>query len=442
MNSLVNLPELELKNIKFQQAVEKSEADEIIKKNILRKIEIVDINQEQIILKIENSNAFKLGKEAALEFLPQIVAKIFTSNTKFELVHEFSKKPKKIKVIKDKNIIKSFDFANYYHGNFNKLIYNTAQKIINDGVDFNLLMIHSRSGMGKTHIANAICLELQKQDMTAEIIKPSSYNSQFALMLTKNDPNEKIEMINELVSYDILVFDDFQVYKSKPKTFEFINDIIEQRKSNNKFTIICSSETPEMLKNSFDERLISRIEEGIVLEIQTPSNEEYFKILCFMLEKANWEIELFDEQALWDLIDIDVTNIIKIKGMTRLLTTFANDIKKHKFYSKQVLSNYFSKLKRKKPFDENTILNVIGNYYNIPVKNILSKTRKANIVKARHIIMYFLTYKMKYTQLKIAQLFNCDHSAVAYAVKKVEKERDSSSVTKAAIKAIDTLINE
>lgn len=287
MNSLVNLPELELKNIKFQQAVEKSEADEIIKKNILRKIEIVDINQEQIILKIENSNAFKLGKEAALEFLPQIVAKIFTSSTKFELVHEFSKKPKKIKVIKDKNIIKSFDFANYYHGNFNKLIYNTAQKIINDGVDFNLLMIHSRSGMGKTHIANAICLELQKQDMTAEIIKPSSYNSQFALMLTKNDPNEKIEMINELVSYDILVFDDFQVYKSKPKTFEFINDIIEQRKSNNKFTIICSSETPEMLKNSFDERLISRIEEGIVLEIQTPSNEEYFKILCFMLEKAN-----------------------------------------------------------------------------------------------------------------------------------------------------------
>ncbi|UUD36954.1 chromosomal replication initiator protein DnaA [Mycoplasmopsis californica] len=439
-----NFVSLENLNIKLKAAVATSEYDEIIKKNVLNKFEIINFENDALLLFIPNINSYQISKLAAEEAIKEIVKESFGIDI-VQITHEkqmFSQKQEEqLSDKKNSTLNYSFTFENLYKGSFNKLAYQVAQKIINENIGFNIFFINSRTGMGKTHLANAICIEYEKIGLTSQIIKPSNYDTQFAMLLKRNIPEEKVEFVQKLIDYDILVFDDFQNYKTKPKTFEFINDVIEERKTRDKLTIICSNEKPEVLRQSFDERLIARLEEGMVLEIQSPSSEEYYKILLFMLEKNGWDIKLFDEKALRDLVDIDVDNINKIRGMVIIIDTFSSNIKKHKVYSYKVLSNYFEKLKNHKVVDEKTIIKVVSNYFNIPDKAILSKKRKAEVSRARHIVMYFLTYMLKLTQVKIAEIFKCDHSAVTYAVKKIENEREKNQTLKTVIKTINLLIN-
>ncbi|WP_027333981.1 DnaA ATPase domain-containing protein [Mycoplasma elephantis] len=431
---------LENLNLKLKQAALAFDCDEIIKKNVLNKFEIINFDNNEILLFIPNTNSYQISKDSVQILIKSILKKEFDIES-FYITHERKILPmKEVKLKNNETLNYSMTFDNLYKGNFNKLAYQVSKKITDENIGFNIFFINSRTGMGKTHLANAVCLEYEKIGLTSLIIKPSNYDIKFATILKRNIPEEKSVFVKKLINYDILVFDDFQNYKTKPKTFEFINDIIEERKTRDKLTIICSDEKPDVLRQSFDERLISRLEEGMVLEIQQPSSEEYFKILQFMLEKNGWDIKLFDEKALHDLVDMDVDNINKIRGMVITLDTFSSSIKKHKVYSYKVLSNYFDKLRNNKVIDEKTIIKVVCNYFNLLEKNVLSKVRKSEISRARHIIMYFMTYMLKYTQIKIANIFKCDHSAVTYAIKKIENSKEKDPNLKQVIKTINLLI--
>ncbi|MDJ1647341.1 DnaA ATPase domain-containing protein [Mycoplasma phocimorsus] len=447
---------ISLLNEKFQLHAAGLDIDEIVYKNIIKKLEIVDLKENTIYFYINNSPSFKICKDDVEIILKKNIKYIDENLINFEIVHDLNKKDKtleetqlkneqveeqafKITVKQNLDLNPELSLKNYYVGKFNKTPYTVAKKIIDSTLTTNMIFIVGTHGVGKTHLVNAICLELEQKGLTVQIIKTSKQN-EFSMLLKRNMPEEKAEYISNYLLPDLLVIDDLQEYKTKVKTFEFLNDIIEARKDNNKLTIICASERAELLKESFNERLVNKLVEGVTVEIKKPSVDEMYKILIFMLKNANWDINKFEKCTLNSLINLNVNTINKLKGYLVTLNMFETNIKKHDVYSKEILSKYINELNNNNEINEDKIIKTIANYYNIDAKKMLGSSRIKTIVRARHFLVYFLKNKLKYKQIKIGKLLNKNHSTIVYILKEMEIKKEEKESIRSAISAIDNLI--
>lgn len=444
-------------NEKFHQYMSQLDIDEIIYKNIIQKLQIIDLKNNVIHFYIANSPTFKICKEDVENIISKNINQIDQEFKDFVIIHELQNEAVKetefigseinenIKQQKNteynfiSDLNEEMNFENYYVGKFNKTPYTVARRIIDSTINTNMIFIVGSHGLGKTHLVNAVCLELQQLGLIAQILRTSKQN-EISMLLKRNLPEEKDEYISKYLVPDLLIIDDLQEYKNKVKTFEFLNDIIETRKDNNKLTIICASERAELLKESFNERLVNKLVEGVTLEIKKPSVEEMYKILIFMLQKANWDINKFEKTTLSDLINLNVNTINKLKGYLVTLNMFENNIKKHEIYTKEILSKYINELNNNKQINEDKIVKTIANYYNIDAKSILGETRTKNIVRARHFLVYFLKNKLKYKQNKIAKILNRNHSTIVYILKEMEMKKEFKESIRSAISAIDNLL--
>lgn len=440
---------LEALNMLFKQEANTITNDEVIKKNILMKFTLVKISNNRVYLLINNSKSYQIGKDAIVAFLNDIIRNIFGNTFTYTVIHNVNElkeistndvKEIKIKINNVKDTNTSSTFENYFKSTFNNKVIDSVVRIMNNEIKMNIIFISGKSGLGKTHLASAICNEYTKVEKTTLIFRPSSTAQELIVVLNKNDPIEKKNYMDTLINLDVLVFDDFQSYKTKPKTFEFINDVIEERKLKNKLTVIIADETPSYLRQAFDERLITRIQEGLVLEIKQPSSDELFKVLKFLLGESGWNPDKFDQEALKNLIDIDINNIRAVKGLINHLDVSRREFEKYEFYSRKILSEVFDKLNKKDVIDWKHILNKICQYYGVRTEIVLGKTRKQKIVFVRYLAMYFMVYELKMTQTKIAEIFECDHSTVSHGLKKTEKSLSEKSTTRSAINAIKDII--
>ncbi|MCX8015791.1 MAG: chromosomal replication initiator protein DnaA [Patescibacteria group bacterium] len=351
-------------------------------------------------------------KPAVLITKKKVEATIETENLN---LNDFSIDPKT-------NLNSKYTFQNFIVGSNNELAYSAAMAVIQElGKKYNPLFIYGGVGLGKTHLIQAVGNELKKNYKNKIGIKYVSTET-FVNEVINGIKNKRMEDVkNKYRKVDVLIIDDIQFIAGKEKTQEEFFHTFNTLYENNKQIIISSDRSPYLL-STLEERLRSRFEGGMVADISYPDFETRMAILKLKLQTHHSEIFLSDE-ILGLIAEKFPYNIRELEGaLTRLLGI----LKIRKLNpTKENIENLLNEItnQRVMMIAPELIIKTVGEFYNIPEKDLISHSRKKELVKPRQIIMYLLREYLKYSFPTIARkLGGRDHTTIMHAYNKITQE--------------------
>ena len=331
------------------------------------------------------------------------------------------------------NLNSRYTFSNFVVGSFNELAFAAAQAIVeNPGKVYNPLFVYGGVGLGKTHLLQATGNEILKKYKDLEI-RYFQVNTLISEIIN-SIKNRKIEEFKKsFQEIDVLILDDVQFLAGKEKTqeefFFIFNSLYEKGKQ-----IIISSDRPPKAIPSLEERLRSRFEGGMIADISLPDFETRMAILKVKIKERG--ISISDEILNYIATNVK-NNIREMEGALNVLTTFVKMQQKELNLktAKSLLRNFISPLPKVSNIKK--VIKVISEFYGIEEKEIVSHSRKWEIVKPRQIAMYILREDFKYSFPTIARrLGGKDHTTAIHAVEKIKKEMEKNDELKEEIKVI------
>ena len=308
-------------------------------------------------------------------------------------------------------------FDNFVVGNSNHLPYAASRRICEkNSLAYNPLYIYGDVGMGKTHLLNAIAIDLKKNFLNLKIVLMSAerFMYQFIKAIRLKDT---IKFKEQFRSIDILIIDDIQFIGGKGSTqeefFYTFNDLINQGKQ----IIISSNRSPVEILH-LDEKLKSRLAGGLAVEFLPTNFELRLNILKKKTEALNLKIPS-------DVLDFIASNVVKnireLEGaLNRIranheLTGKNIDLQN----SKNLLSDILSV--NQKIISINIIQKKVSSYFNLQLSDMTSSRRSINIARPRQIAMFLCKAHTSFSYPEIGKAFGGkDHSTVIHAVKKIE----------------------
>lgn len=382
---------------------------------------------------------FKVNK-VYYKSIEKILKKFTTKQVKFKFVLESEIKEKStidvdIPKISINNLNLNYSFENFVVGESNKRSWLTATKVAESpGYFVNPLYIFGSVGLGKTHLMQAIGNFISEMNITFKIlyIQAQEYLSDYNKACAENkfDSFEK-----KYSNIDVLLVDDIQMLEKKTGTQEQFFNLFNEMINNNKQVVI-TSDRPASKLNGFMDRLTSRFNSGIVVDINQPDFNQRVSILKKKAQEMT--SKSIPDDVLAYIAENFTDNVRELEGalnrvirMSELFNTeptlqFAKD-------ELQVL------IKVKKPKEDNNYenaLSVIADMYNIPQADMLGKSRQEKYVTPRHICMYILKTKYDLTLTQIASIFSCHHTSVMSGIQKIEKELGDNEQLKMAVETV------
>ncbi len=317
-------------------------------------------------------------------------------------------------------------FENFVEGECNRLARSAGYAVAQNpgGTAFNPLMIYGNSGLGKTHLAQAIGIESKERfpDKVVLYVNANKFQTQFTESTRNNNRND---FLNFYQMIDILILDDVHEFAGKEKTQETFFHIFNHLHQTGRQLILTSDKPPIELKG-MEQRLLSRFKWGLTADLTVPDFETRMEILKRKVYKDG--LVLSDEVL--EYIASHITNNIReLEGA--LVSLLAQSMLNKKEITLDLASKLVNKLVKnsKRELSIEYISKVVCDYFNIPVDSLQAKTRKREIVQARQITMYFSKNMTKYSLASIgAQVGNKDHATVLHACKTVNnlKETDKN----------------
>ncbi len=311
-------------------------------------------------------------------------------------------------------------FDNFIKGDSNQLARAAASAVANNpgGTSFNPLVIYGGTGLGKTHLIQAIGNYALANGKAERVIYVSS--EKFTVEFVDAIQSDRISDFSSFYrSMDILIVDDIQFFSGKEKTqdnfFHTFNELHQIGKQ-----IILSSDRPPKELKGLDDRLLSRFQWGLTSDIQPPDLETRIAILRKKSEDDNIELP----QEVVECIAANVTtNIRELEGcLISLLAKASLEGKQVNLdLAREVLKVVVGDIKSPVTIDE--IQRTVSEYFNIPEDLMRAKTRKQEVVTARQIAM-FLAKELTNSSLKTIGLHfgGRDHSTVIHAYQSVEDQ--------------------
>ena len=323
------------------------------------------------------------------------------------------------KIDKETNLNPRYTFENFIVGSFNELAHAAAWAISKKpGLVYNPLFIYGGVGLGKTHLLQAIGNTVFKEfpDKKVRYIP----TEKFTTNVIGSIKNQTIEVFKEKCrEIDVLILDDVQFLAGKEKTQEEFFHTFNTLYENNK-QIILSSDRPPKAITSLSERLRSRFEGGMIGDISFPDYETRMAILKTKSQEKGVD---FSENILDYIASHIKKNIRDLEGtLNRLIiyqktTNQVLDIEKTKYLLKNLLFHPNKTANPKK------IIEIVSEFYDLKEKDILSPSRKKEIVDPRHIAMFLLRKELKCSYPFIGRKFGGkDHSTAIHAYEKINKE--------------------
>ena len=278
-------------------------------------------------------------------------------------------------------------------------------------------------GLGKTHLIESIGNKVN-DNLKKKKVKyiPAE---KFVSSIVQGIRNHNIDVFKaSLSSIDVLIIDDIQFLAGKDKTqeefFHTFNSLYEKNKQ-----IILSSDKPPNAIPELEERLRSRFEGGMIIDISLPDYETRLAILKTKLQEKNLNLP---EDVLEYIASNVKKNIRELEGALNTLLIYykTNSSIPNLETTKKLLKNFvfspFSVVNYKK------IIETVAKFYNLEEKSIFNATRRKEIVWPRQVAMFLLREELKYSFPAIARKFGGkDHTTVIYACKKISKENEQNS---------------
>ncbi|KAB2925133.1 MAG: chromosomal replication initiator protein DnaA [Bacteroidetes bacterium] len=318
------------------------------------------------------------------------------------------------------NLNRRYTFANFIKGESNQLARAAAMAVANNpgGTSFNPLVLYGGTGLGKTHLMQAIGNYALEHGKAKRVMYISSekFTIEFIDAIRGDRTNE---FSNFYRSMDILIVDDIQFFSGKEKTqdsfFHTFNSLHQLGKQ-----IILSSDRPPKELQGLDDRLISRFQWGLTADIQPPDLETRTAILRKKCEDESVNIP---DQVL-DFVAANVTsNVRELEGCyTSLLFKASLEGKEVDIdLAREVLRSIVNDVKS--PLSVEEIQRIVSEFYDLPSDLLRAKTRKQEVVIARQVAMY-LAKELTNCSLKTIGLNfgGRDHSTVIHAYQTVEEQ--------------------
>jgi len=312
-----------------------------------------------------------------------------------------------------------YTFDNFVIGAFNELSYAASQAILKKvGTNvYNPLFIYGNTGLGKTHLIQAIGNEIKKTHVNRRVFYTTSEKFSVDYINSVGQGSKAMAIFkNKYRNYDLLIMDDIQFLSNKEKTQEELFHIFNELYHNNKQIIFSSDKHPNYIP-ALEDRLKSRFSAGMIVDVQEPEYESRLAIL-----RAKAETQKFFPPA--EIIDYLASSV---QGNIRELEGLLNGI-----ICQSQLKNRNLTLNEIKPFIKNTakpkkllsvkeIVKVVCDFYNIEEAFVYEKTRRKEVLKPRQIAMFILREDFNISYPTIGQkLGGRDHTTVMHSCEKVK----------------------
>ena len=332
----------------------------------------------------------------------------------------------------------SLNFENFIKGSSNEIALSSSKKVCEQTSRYNPLYIYGGVGLGKTHLLNAIGLELKKKT-NVMFISTERFMYHFIKSIKKND---MVNFKDFFRKSSVFIIDDIQFISGKEglqeEFFHTFNSLIEKSSQ-----IIVSADRPPMKLERVQERIKSRLSGGLIVDIDNPDLELKTKIIKRRIQDN--EIQFGETYNISDdvinfIANECKTNIRGLIGILNRILTFGRIHKKSLTTSdcKNILKDVFSQTR---VVTVDRIQNTVSNFFNISLSEMLSQRRSRPLARPRQIAMY-LSKKMTTRSLpEIGRRFaNRDHTTVIHAVKTITKLSQENEEMNKNINQISNLL--
>ncbi|MBR1461655.1 chromosomal replication initiator protein DnaA, partial [bacterium] len=347
----------------------------------------------------------------------------------------------------DANLNLNLKFDNFVVGKNSGFAYNAAFSVANNpSKKYNPLFIYGASGLGKTHLLQAIGhYILFNTKLKVKYIRMEDYFNEWIRCFQSNElPNGKRKQIcnnaqirkfhQKFQNIDVLLMDDIQFIESKMKTMEDFFSTFEALYTNNKQIVIASDRLPKDIP-TLDNRLRTRFEMGLVVDIVPPDYQTRYDIV----KAYSKELEVEADNDVCRFIAENFTNNVReLKGAFNKVSAYAE------FMNTGItIESAKEALKldiKKKEITPNMVVEKTAKYYDIKIDEIKGTARQQKIVKARHTAIYLCREILKMSYEAIGDFFDKKHTTVMYSYDLVKENLQKDDDLKNAIEILSSQI--
>ena len=364
--------------------------------------------EKKVYSKIKSVYKLKYNNKADCVF---VVDKNFQKTSVFEgsSVETTTVEKKQDDVVAETHYDLSF-FDELFVGGCNNLAITAAKNVVvSPGKRFNPLFVYGKPGVGKTHLLKTV----EASSKSSFYIDSESFLESYISGIKNNDIDNFKKRIR---SVDILLVDDIQFFVGKKGVSEELFHTINYFLNNSKSVVLASDQKPQEL-SGFPDRLVSRILNGLVTDIEKPDREIFSEVL----KKNNVEFEglLFSKNDLETLLSLDFQSFREINGVVNnLIINKQTGVSNNKYISELVSMYSNNKIMELTP---EFILKYCSEVYQVDERLVLSKNRSELVSNARHLFIYLMRKHTEYSLNQIGlYVGNRSHSTVLSSIKKVE----------------------
>ncbi|MGB3545962.1 MAG: chromosomal replication initiator protein DnaA [Saprospiraceae bacterium] len=337
----------------------------------------------------------------------------------------------------ESNLNAQYTFNNFIEGNCNQLARNAGLAIADrpGTTSFNPLVIYGQTGLGKTHLAQAIGNEVTARYPEKSVVYTTT--DQFTNDIINSIKENAISgLINDYKHVDVLIVDDIHALRDKKRTQEIFFNLFNSLRQQNKQIILTTDKPVKEL--DIEERLKSRFKWGLVADLQMPDLETRMAILA---HKSDFEgIEIPNDVSEFICFNVK-NNIRELEGALNTLVLRSSFTKGEidLDLAKEVIRNFVSELNQEVTVD--SIQKLVADYYNLDVEKLAGQTRRRQVVIARQLSMYLAKTLTDKSLKAIGQNFGGrDHSTVIYSVKTVRNMIETDQSIKKAVDELERQI--
>jgi chromosomal replication initiator protein len=312
----------------------------------------------------------------------------------------------------------NYSFENFLEGDSNRLARSAGLAVAAKpgGTSFNPLLVFGGVGLGKTHLAHAIGVDIKDKypEKTVLYISAEKFTQQYIDAVKKNNRNDFIHFYQII---DVLIIDDVQFLSGKTGTQDVFFHIFNHLHQNGKQVILTSDKAPVDMQD-IEQRLLSRFKWGLSAELQNPDFETRVSILKNKLYRDGVEMP---EDIIEYVAKNIKSNVRELEGAIISLIAQSSFNKKEITLdlARIIVEKFVKNTKREVSIDY--IQKVVSDYFQMDIDTLQSKTRKRHIVQARQLAMFFAK---KFTKASLAsigsQIGKRDHATVLHACKTVD----------------------
>lgn len=330
----------------------------------------------------------------------------------------------------------SYIFENFVQGKSNQLALAVSESVADNASNrqvsrvYNPLFIYGASGLGKTHLMQAIAHKVleNRDDAYVMYLSSEKFTNELITSLGKRQMPAFKEKYR---SVDMLLIDDIQFISGKESTQEELFHTFEDLYNSGKQIVISSDKPPKEIKE-LEDRLVSRFGWGIIVDISKPDFETRVAILQKKLEEIGVDVDNNILEYIAENID---TNIRDLEGALSTAIACAKSDNRITVTLDDALQGVQSRVndKKIKRLTVQDIQSAVADKYNIKLNDLKGKSRKKDIVMPRQIAMYLCRELLSISLVSIANEFNRDHTTIMHGYDKVELEMQESEILRQEI---------